>query len=151
MRHNQKRDDLGIWFLIFAVTATIAFMCNGCATPEQVVTRIIDTVIRYDTLYIPTPADSSILTLDSNGTGEDTKFIVKVDTVYKTVFVKGKPQIIKVAVTDTVTKYITNNITQEKTFWGEITFADILKGGAILFIFGLVIVVINFIKNFTAR
>ncbi len=126
--------------VLFTILAMVLMTCEGCKTPEAIIQQKIDTIIRYDTIYVNTPVDSSLLVLDGNGFGEDTKFIVKVDTVYRTVYVKGKPQTIKIAVTDTIVRYITNTIKQEKSFFDGVTLQGVM-------IFIGVIVAVAFIGN----
>jgi len=130
------RPNLNTGLLIlFAVSLSVLIMC-GCSA-EQVIQRTIDTVIHYDTVYVPVPADSSLLTLDSSNTAEDVKYIVKVDTVLRTVFVKGKPRTIRVLQIDTVTVTKTETKIEKSddlTFREMFTWASALLGLVLLIV-----------------
>lgn len=129
---RQIHRDLLVWLFIFAVTTTIALMCNGCcSTPE--------TIIRTDTLTVYQQGSTDTLTMfrtDTVWSAENQKYIVRVDTLIKKVTVWRKPDTVRVAYRDTVTIYKES----EGDFFDGVT----LKG---LMIFIGVIVFTVFIGN----
>jgi hypothetical protein len=94
----------------------IVFLLIGCS-PEKEIQRVIDTVIRYDTVKVTLPQDVVFDTVYINreGEGENVRYVVKVDTVK--VLIKGKERIVKVPVTDTViVTQVIEKVKEESTF-----------------------------------
>lgn len=112
---------LSISLLIFIV---------GCSCPEQVTKT--EFIIKNDTLRIIVPQDSLFDTIYVNNLqGESVKYIVKVDTLWKKVMVKGKTDTIRVIVRDTVTINETKIVksddwTFEDKFWAVLTILGVI-------------------------
>ena len=95
----------------------IAFLFVGCCSKETITDTKV--VIQWDTLKVTIPADTVFtpIVLDSTGFGENDNVSVKVDTVLKTVFVKGKEKIIKVIIRDTVSVTNTETKVVKESSW----------------------------------
>jgi hypothetical protein len=130
-------------------TTLIALMVllYGCCTqPEIQRETVIET--RIDTVRVIIPADNdySLITLDSTGFGENEKYEVRIDTVWKSkiVYVKGKADTLKVPVIDTLWKEKIVYTKDNEGFFDGVTLKDIM-------LFIGVIVTLGFIAQFTNR
>ncbi len=71
----------------------LALLIAGCCSPEMIIRD------RVDTLYIPIGGDTNTVYLTKYDTvwqGETVKYLVRVDTLFKKVFIERKPDTIKV-------------------------------------------------------
>ena len=97
-----------------------AILLTSCC-PETVTKS--ETIIKTDTVTVYKQGQTDTVTLN-NWNGESIRYIVKVDTLLKRVFVHSKPETLKVTIRDTVT--ITNTMTKEKSFTDGITLKDVM-------------------------
>jgi hypothetical protein len=73
----------------------------GCCSETQLIREV--PVYIHDTVTVTLPAETVFDTVYiKDGSGESIRYIVKTDTVLKTVMIKGKERQIKVPVYDTV-------------------------------------------------
>lgn len=119
---TQRRDMKYSLFLF-------ALLLYGCCSPKETIRTVIET----DTITVTLPADIVYDTVAiDNGAGESVRYVVKVDTVYKKVYIKGKEKIIQVPIIDTVR--IVEQVPVEKSFFDGITLKQILIGCSILLV-----------------
>lgn len=114
----------------------LALLLAGCC-PDAVTKT--ETIIHIDTVQVQIPADVQFDTIRiDNGSGESEKFIVRVDTLYKNVFVKGKERIVYVPQIDTV---IRTETTVQPDFW-DMALSEIVFSGLIALCLILAVVII---------
>jgi hypothetical protein len=92
-------------------TTLLLFMVllYGCCSEKELIREV--PVYIHDTITVKLPAETVFDTVYiKDGSGESIKYIVKTDTILKTVMIKGKERQIKVPVYDTV--YV--DVPQEK-------------------------------------
>jgi len=86
--------------IIALVLVILVMLFSGCTTTREIIQTRIDTL----TVTTPTQYDTVTVTNTIAGyEGETVKYILRVDTLYKKVFITRKPDTIRVAYIDTVT------------------------------------------------
>ena len=121
------------------IVLLLSLLIGCCPTKETIVNE------RIDTLYVPVYADTDtvpIIRIDSIWTGETVKYIVKLDTLIKKVYVYRKA--------DTVTVYHT--IKDTVSVYKEIgdSFTENLKdyaiGAVLIILFGGLLIIVTKVK-----
>lgn len=114
----------------------------GCSSKEMTKETI---TIRTDTLYQALPPKFDTVFIKDNFTGENVRYIVKIDTLWKKIFINAKAETVKVAVTDTMRLVETR--TNEVTFKDKVFYAVV---GIALFIIaiGLLVFAVKSMKIF---
>jgi len=125
--------------LIPAIIISILLLFEGCCPS---VTTKTEYITKYDTVTVFKDGRIDTVTLRNDFTGENIRYIVRVDTLLKKVFINAKPETLKVIIRDTVT--INNTVVKDDGFFQGITLKDIMIFIGVLF--GLALV-INLIKK----
>ena len=121
------------------IVLLLSLLIGCCPTKETIVNE------RIDTLYVPVYADTDsvpIIRIDSIWTGETVKYIIKLDTLIKKVYVYRKA--------DTVTVYHT--IKDTVSVYKEIgdSFTENLKdyaiGAVLIILFGGLLIIVTKVK-----
>ena len=124
---------------IVAIIISILLLFEGCCPS---VTTKTEYITKYDTVTVFKDGRIDTVTLRNDFTGENIRYIVRVDTLLKKVFINAKPETLKVIIRDTVT--INNTVVKDDGFFQGITLKDIMIFIGVLF--GLALV-INLIKK----
>jgi hypothetical protein len=95
---------------------------------------------------IPADNDYSLITLDSTGFGENDKYEVRIDTVWKPkiVYIKGKADTVKVPVIDTLWREKIVYTSSKEGFFDGVALKDIM-------LFVGAIALLGFIASFLNR
>ena len=87
--YNNRKNQL---LLAFAIALMIYYFA-GCCSPETIIKD------RIDTLYVPVGGEQDTVLINRVDTvwqGETVKYIVRVDTLLRKVFVNRKPDTVRV-------------------------------------------------------
>lgn len=116
----------------------------GCCCPRDAITRV-DTIVRVDTVQVMIPAETVFDTVHvTDGQGESIRYIVKVDTLFKTVFIKGKERIVKVPQIDTLIRI--KEVEKYRAPWYESFGNKVLMGLGLVAVIALIVLLIKLEK-----
>lgn len=125
-------------FAIFIAILLIVLL-DGCCSKESVRETI---TTEYDTVYVPIQGRIDTVTLRNDFTGESIRYVVRVDTLLKKVFVNAKPETLKVVTVDTLR--LKETVVSQIPFKDKILYA--LGGMVLMIVFVIVISVIGKFK-----
>ena len=113
------------------IVLLLSLLIGCCPTKETIVNE------RIDTLYVPVYADYDsvpVIRIDSIWTGETVKYIVKLDTLIKKVYIYRKADTVTVYRTYTDTVQVVKEVKSD-----DYSLMDYLKAFGVLMIIGFII------------